>query len=171
MKARIELSEARSSADYEAARALFIEYAEWLGVDLSFQDFSDELEHLPQMYGPPSGCLLLGRDGAASAVVACVGVRRLSAETCEMKRLFVAESARGRGVGGRLALEAVRAGARLGYSRMVLDTLDRMVAARQIYASLGFEKTEPYYLNPLAGAEFMALDLRSWRASPRASSV
>ena len=82
-----------------------------------------------------------------------------SAETCEMKRLFVAERARGRGIGHQLAVEAVRAAARLGYSRMILDTLEGMAAARQIYSSLGFKKIDPYYANPLPGAQFMALDL------------
>ena len=76
-----------------------------------------------------------------------------------MKRLFVAESARGRGIGRQLAREAVRAATRLGYSRMVLDTLEGMVAARQIYSSLGFKRIDPYYANPLPGAQFMALDL------------
>ena len=153
----IDLSDAKSASDYEAAQKLFVEYAAWLGVDLGFQDFAHELEHLSQMYGPPGGCLILGRD--AGSAIACVGVRRVSAETCEMKRLFLKESARGRGVGRLLALEAVRAGRRLGYARMVLDTLDGMVAARKIYASLGFKETEAYYRNPLPGVHFMALDL------------
>ena len=160
MKAVVEFSNAENSADYEAARKLIEEYADRLGVDLSFQHFSDELEHLPRMYGSPGGCLILGRDPAASIVVACVGVHRIAAETCEMKRLFVAESARGRGVGRRLALEAVRAATQLGYSRMVLDTLEGMVAARQLYSSLGFKKIDAYYSNPLPGTRFMALDLR-----------
>ena len=155
----IDLSAAKIATDYQAARTLFLEYAAWLGVDLGFQGFAYELEHLPQIYGPPGGCLIVGRN--AGTAVGCVGVRRISAETCEMKRLFVRESARGRGVGRLLALEAVRAARRLGYARMLLDTLDGMVAARQIYASLGFKNTEAYYLNPLPRVSFMALDLNS----------
>lgn len=155
----IELSDAKSDEDYNAARALFLEYAAWLGVDLSFQGFPQELERLPRMYGPPGSCLILGRDGGAA--VACVGVRRISADNCEMKRLFVTERARGFGIGRRLALEAVRAARRLGYARMVLDTLDDMMVARHIYASLGFKETEAYYRNPLPGAHFMALDVHS----------
>ena len=155
----LDLSDAKLATDYQAARTLFLEYAAWLGVDLGFQGFGYELEHLPQVYGPPDGCLIVGRDGGTA--VGCVGVRRISAETCEMKRLFVRESARGRGVGRLLVLEAVRAARRLGYARMLLDTLDGMVAARQIYASLGFKDAEAYYLNPLPRVSFMALDLNS----------
>ena len=57
----------------------------------------------------------------------------------------------------RLIDEAIR----LGYSTMLLDTLDRLKAAMMIYESLGFVRTEPYYRNPLAGVVYWKLDLTS----------
>src|SRR3954462_5384047 len=103
----VEIVEARTDADYVAARALFVEYAEQLGIDLCFQNFAAELDHLPEMYGGPAGCVLLGRRG--DHTVACVGVRRLSDEVCEMKRLYVRSSERGTGLGRRLAAASVAA--------------------------------------------------------------
>jgi ribosomal protein S18 acetylase RimI-like enzyme len=145
--------------DYAIARRLFEGYAAWLREDRCFQGFAAELERLPDMYGAPNGVLLLGwRDGEA---VGCVGVRRLADDTCEMKRLFVREDARGLGLGWRLAREAVEAGRRLGYARMVLDTLDRMETARRMYAALGFVETSTYYENPLPGVRYMGLELAS----------
>lgn len=153
-----DLSVSQNEADYEAARDLFKEYVAWLGIDLSFQRLDHELDHLSTMYGPPGGCLIIGRD--AGAPVACVGLRRRSDHTAEMKRLFVREAARGRGLGRTLALEAIEHARRLGYHRVVLDTLDQMSAAHGLYAALGFEVIEPYYENPIPGARFMALDIR-----------
>lgn len=155
----IDIVPARQASDYETARVLLLEYAAWLAVDLCFQGFAAELDRLPEMYGPPSGCLLLGRD--AGGAVGCVGVRRFSDDSCEMKRLFVRAGARGSGLGRRLATDAVTAARRLGYARMLLDTLDTMDVAQQIYASLGFRETVAYYENPLPGVRYFARDLHA----------
>jgi ribosomal protein S18 acetylase RimI-like enzyme len=127
--------------DIGAVRRLFEEYATSLGFDLAFQDFERELRDLPGGYAPPGGRLLVAR--ARGEVAGCVGVRRLEAETCEMKRLYVSASLRGSGVGRALATAAVAAARELGYDRIRLDTVPSMVAARELYRSLGFREIEP----------------------------
>ena len=42
---------------------------------------------------------------------------------------------------------------------MLLDTLDDMEAARELYASLGFVETAPYYFSPIPGAHYLRADL------------
>jgi putative acetyltransferase len=136
------------AADVEAVRELLREYAAGLGVDLSFQDFEKELADPLDFYE----LILLAEDG-------CVALRRIDHETCEMKRLYVRPDARSGGLGRRLA-EAVIAEARVrGYSRMLLDTLPSMAAARRLYAALGFRETEPYRFNPIEGTTFLELVL------------
>ncbi len=155
----LHISQAQSPSDYATARVLFQEYAERLGVDLCFQGFISELETLDRMYAPPSGCLILG--WSEDAPVACVGVRKLSATDCEMKRLYVRDSMRGRGCGRRLAIEIVERARKLGYQRMVLDTLEPMAEARRLYATLGFRECAPYYPNPLPGVRYLELNLKA----------
>jgi ribosomal protein S18 acetylase RimI-like enzyme len=46
-----------------------------------------------------------------------------------------------------------------GYSVMLLDTLDEMEAARELYATLGFEEVAPYYYNPIPGAHYLKVQL------------
>lgn len=154
------IKHAESVADFDVARALFREYAEWLEVDLCFQGFEAELRSLETMYAPPKGRLLLATAGAD--VAGCVAVREKSTAgpgVCEMKRLYVRDAWRGGGLGRRLAEAILAEGNALGYRRMVLDTLEQMDRARALYAKLGFRQTEPYYDNPLDGVHFMEVDL------------
>jgi ribosomal protein S18 acetylase RimI-like enzyme len=154
-----EITEAATASDYAAGRALIEEYAAALGVDLCFQNFSQELADLQGMYGPPGGCLLLAR--VAGQAVACVAVRPADGGDCEMKRLYVRPAHRGDGLGRRLAEAAVRNARRLGYARMVLDTLPSMAEAAALYESLGFREIEGYYPNPLPGVRYLARELAS----------
>jgi len=153
------VTQAKSDAEFAAARALFSEYAATLDVDLDFQGFTSELSTLQTMYGAPAGCLLLARDDGH--YLGCIGVRRLSNEDCEIKRLYVRPSARSGGIGRGLVLAAIERARSMGYKRLLLDTLPDMSAARALYAKLGFRATEPYCHNPIAGVTFMALDLRA----------
>ena len=137
-----------TSADAEAVRSLFREYADGLGVDLSFQDFDSELADPFALYE----LVLICPDG-------CVALRKLDDVTCEMKRLYIRPEARGGGIGRALA-EAVIAHARArDYDRMLLDTLPTMTEARSLYVSLGFHEIDEYRHNPVPGTQFLELDL------------
>lgn len=159
--ARIELLQAETAAQVEAVRALFIEYAGTLAVDLCFQNFDAELEALPGEYAPPLGALLLALvDGKPAG---CGAMRPLSdvdyANACEMKRLYVPRRFRRFGLGRLLAQRLMDSATQAGHSVMLLDTLDDMEAARGLYASLGFEEIPPYYFNPIAGAHYLKVEL------------
>ena len=148
---------AATPGELEAVRVLFREYADWLGVDLCFQGFDEELATLPGKYAPPDGRLLLASDGVA--VVGCIGLRRIDATTGEVKRLYVRPGVRGHGLGGELARRVIEAAREIGYRRLVLDTLEPMTEARSLYGSRGFREIPAYYANPLPGAIYMELQL------------
>jgi GNAT superfamily N-acetyltransferase len=141
---------AATSTDVETVRAMLREYADGLGIDLSFQDFDAEL-------ADPLGVnelVLLAREEGG-----CVTLRRIDEATCEMKRLYVRPSMRQTGLGRALA-EAVIAHARArGYDRMLLDTLPSMAEAHGLYESLGFRETEAYRFNPVEGTTYLELAL------------
>lgn len=148
---------ANSAEDIATVRELFLEYASWLQIDLCFQGFDEELRTLPGQYSLPRGRLYLAYTGEKA--VGCIGLRPLYGDTCEMKRLYVRDVARGLGL-GRLLAETVIAEAReIGYTAMRLDTIPSMGTAIELYRSLGFKEIAPYRENPVEGAYFFELDL------------
>ena len=155
-----------TAGDLPSVREMFIEYATWLGMDLSFQHFDEELTSLPGKYSPPDGLILLAKttsDGAAGTtsdrVAGCVALRRFDARRCEMKRLWVREPFRKLGVGQLLVSSIINTARAAAYEAMVLDTLRSMIPARRLYESFGFRVIDPYYNNPLPGAVYLSLDL------------
>src|SRR5574343_1923802 len=129
---RIELLPPDTPEALAATREIFREYAGTLGVDLCFQNFDAELAALPGDYAEPAGGLLLAWvDGQLAG---CGAFRQLAHALMD---------------------QAVQA----GYSAMLLDTLDDMEAARELYASLGFAEVPPYYFNPSPGAHYLKAEL------------
>ena len=161
MDAALVIAAVDAGGALDMARSLFREYAGSLGVDLCFQNFERELAELPGEYAAPGGVLLLATVGGEPA--GCVALRPLTdvdyANACEMKRLYVRPAYRGRGLGRALAQSLMDHATRAGYAVMLLDTLDDMEAAREMYASLGFEEIPPYYFNPIAGAHYLKVQL------------
>lgn len=143
--------------DVATARRLFREYAAWLGVDLSFQSFDQELAGLPQPYARPDGFLLFAE--SAGTVVGCVAAKKLDDGLAEAKRLYVVAGYRGRGIGRQLMQHLLRETRKIGYRAVRLDTLPQMQAARALYETLGFRPIVAYYHNPIAGTVYMERSL------------
>jgi putative acetyltransferase len=143
------------------ARAIFREYADSLDVDLAFQHFDEELAGLPGRYRLPEGQLLLALvDGAVAGCGAFAPLPDADyPNACEMKRLYVRPAFRRFGLGRLIAQALLDEARQAGYSTMLLDTLDDMEAARELYATLGFRDIPPYYYNPVPGAHYLKADL------------
>lgn len=154
----MKIKQVQTEREIKEVRHLFRQYEQFLNIDLGFQEFENELADLPGRYAPPEGALLIAVSG--HSVLGCVALRPLSKGVCEMKRLYVRPEYRGTGLGRRLALAIIEKAGELGYSFMRLDTLDRLAAAMHIYETLGFQKIEAYYDNPIPGVVYWELDLR-----------
>ncbi|MBO6521563.1 MAG: GNAT family N-acetyltransferase [Rhodospirillales bacterium] len=151
-----DISVGRGPADMDTVREMFAEYQQWLGVDLCFQDFENELAGLPGKYAPPEGEVFIARDGAdVAGIVAVRPVGDPAEKLSEMKRLYVRDRWRGRRLGRKLADMAVGFAVHAGYRKMVLDTLPQLATARGMYGRMGFQETAPYYHNPISGVVYM----------------
>jgi putative acetyltransferase len=80
-------------------------------------------------------------DGQA---VGCGALRPMDSESAEVKRMFVAESARRLGVGCRILAELERLAAEFGYRVIRLETGNRQPEAIALYERSGFHRIPPF---------------------------
>ncbi len=109
---------------------------------------------LDSIYQAPGLLLLAQADDGTR--LGCVGLRVFPTDaatpaTGEIRRLFVRDSARGTGLGRRLAEQLVVHAQAAEMSLLVLSTLPAMTEAQALYSSMGFELCTPYVDEPLDG--------------------
>ena len=102
----------------------------------------------PAELHPPHGVYLVGFD--ADLVIAGGGLRRLSGEVAEIKRMFVRPASRSRGVARALLGALEDEARRLGYSAVRLDTGPKQVHGLSLYRSAGYLEVPAYNDNPFA---------------------
>ena len=76
----------------------------------------------------------------SNVAVGCGAVRRLDAATAEIKRMYVAPSVRGRGIGRALVEALEREARQLGVTRIVLETGTRLAPAIKLYEAMGYAR-------------------------------
>ena len=143
----VDIISVTTDEEVESVKALIYEFIEWLAdrypdmaelisVYFSNQGFDEEMANLLTVFGPPGGvCLLAKLDGEPAGIL----MMKPHGETeVEMNRMYVRESARGRGVGRALANRLIEEARAIGYDWMILSALDRHFEALPLYHSLGF---------------------------------
>jgi len=119
--------------------------------------YFDELERrFPDGFDPGepdhAGTFLLAT--SAGQPVAYGGVRPVTGDTGEVKRMWVDRAWRGAGLGGRMLRELEALARRLGHRRIVLDTNSTLVEAIAMYERSGYSRIARYNDNPYAEAWF-----------------
>lgn len=102
----------------------------------------------PAELGPPGGTFVVGYEEGDP--VCGGGLKRLPDDACEIKKMFVVEAARGRGVARALLGELEQRARDLGYAVARLDTGPRQTRAQRMYERAGYVPIENYNANPVA---------------------
>jgi len=141
----MEIVQVETEEQLQAVRELYLEYYHFIlqsyAVDMGYDYFQTEMAALPGDYAPPTGRLLLAQEEGEAAGSA--GLRRVTGERAELKRLYVRPEYRGRGV-GRALVKALIDGAReMGYRWVQVHTAEFLTEALQLYRDLGFREISP----------------------------
>jgi putative acetyltransferase len=144
---------AETDADFKEGVNIFRQYADDLGLDLSFQDFAGELKTIDMQYNKPKGALLLVYH--EDHVIGCAGLRALNSDTAELKRMFVQVAFRGNKIGEQILDRMIEIAKERNYKSIRLDTLQSMTPALNLYRSYGFYDIPAYRYNPIEGPVYM----------------
>jgi putative acetyltransferase len=155
----IKIKTAKSTEDFFEGKKIIIEYANWLGIDLSFQNFDDELNRLQEMYSEPTGGLILA--SIDNKVIGVAGIRKFESKDCELKRMYVNNEYRNLGIGKILLESAIELAKKLHYNKLKLDTLGFMKSAIKLYEAYGFMEIPPYRYNIIESAKYFELKLKT----------
>ena len=157
MKQEVLIHRCETIEDFEIAKTITRDYMIWLGMDLGFQNTDKEFSVFNRMYGEARGAYIFAR--IHGEIAGGVGLRMLSNDICEMKRLFVYEHYRGCGLAYRLCQELLSLSKSMSYCKMRLDTISRLVKANSLYEKIGFRDIPKYYYNPDPTVRYMEIDL------------
>jgi putative acetyltransferase len=141
----------------EEVRRLFEEYWNSFGFTPCFQNFGEEVVHLPGAYAPPDG--RLGLAMVDDAFAGCIALRRFDEFRAEAKRLYVRPGFRSHGIGRSLMDWVIAEARQAGYRELVGDTMPVMTTALEMYDRMGFERIEAYSGSPTPGAVYLRLTL------------
>lgn len=102
----------------------------------------------PDDFAPPQGAFLVASENGTH--VGCGGLRALTPTTGELKRLFVPQPQRGRGIGRRLLDALEHEARRRNFSELRLDTDGGNPAALALFRGAGYKPIPDYNGNPYA---------------------
>jgi GNAT superfamily N-acetyltransferase len=102
----------------------------------------------PHEVVPPAGEFLIAY--VRGEPVGCGAVKHHPGAPSDIKRMWVAESARGLGIGRRLLAELEERAARSGAAAARLDTNDALVEAIAMYRSSGYDEVPAFNDEPFA---------------------
>jgi putative acetyltransferase len=168
MPTQFDIAPARWPEDLEAARTLLTHYGQFLAASpvgaagVCLIDYEAQVRDLPGKYAGRDADLLLARRNGETAGCVALTHRVLpdGSLAAEMKRLWVESNFRGYGLGRQLMEAAIAWARSQGCSAVVLDTVpEAMPEAGTLYRLFGFEETERFNDNPIAGVRFYILRL------------
>jgi GNAT superfamily N-acetyltransferase len=133
----LTISQVGTPSEIQDVQGLLREYTAWaftLAADSdgipTFQGLEQELASLPGIYAPPTGGLLLAKEGRQPA--GCVALRERGTAIGELMCLDVRPTFRGREIGRHLVAALIGQARTSGYRRLILDSHISMTKAHEI---------------------------------------
>ena len=113
--------------------------------------FEESTDYLYELFNSSNNCayFIAELDGEIVGGTGYFSTDGLPTETCELVKVFLAETARGKGLGYRMLNNCVEAAKKNGFKKMYLETITpALEKAVKLYEQFGFE----YLIAPLGNS-------------------
>jgi putative acetyltransferase len=113
-----------------------------------------DLKNIKQSYFERGGTfyVLEEKDGS---IIGAYGIYLIDKATCELRKMYLHRSYRGRGLGKLLLEDALSKARQIGFKRMTLETASVLKEAISLYQSYGFTEYEPEHLSSRCDQAFV----------------
>jgi len=146
-----------TTADSERVRKLVFEVLAEFGLRGDPDSTDADLNDLETNYTGRGGCFDLIED-AHGNLVGCWGLYPVDKSTCELRKMYFVPSVRGLGLGRYVLEVALRKAKQMGFSKIVLETSSKLIAANRLYQRFGFKPAVSDHLAARAD-QFYELEL------------
>ena len=94
-----------------------------------------------------------------SSIIGAYGLYPVDNQTCELRKMYLHEAYRGKGLGKFLLEDALSKARQLGFERMILETASVLKEAIALYKSYGFVEYNPQHMSSRCDQAYL-LELR-----------
>lgn len=129
------------AAVFELVRTVLGEY----GLATNPEATDRDLQDIGRSYVASGGAFKVLEE--AGRIVGSYGLFRLSATTCELRKMYLSRDRRGLGLGRRMMDDALAEARARGFFEMVLETNRRLTEAIALYRAYGFADFQPDHLS------------------------
>lgn len=92
------------------------------------------------------------KDGS---IIGAYGLYPVDKQTCELRKMYLYSSHRGKGLGKLLLEDALSKARQIGFKKMTLETASVLKEAISLYKSYGFVEYEPEHLSSRCNQAFI----------------
>ena len=143
-----------SNEDCEQVTSLVYGVLKEYGLEPDPQATDADLEDIEQSYLARGGTFFVLEDQDGS-IIGAYGLYPLGNQTCELRKMYLHNSHRGRGLGKFLLDSALAEARRLGFGRMTLETASVLKEAVALYERYGFVEYEPDHMSARCDQAYM----------------
>ena len=89
------------------------------------------------------------------SIIGAYGLYSVDRQTCELRKMYLYSSYRGKGLGKLLLEDALSKARQIGFKRMTLETASVLKEAISLYKSYGFVEYQPEHLSSRCDQAFI----------------